>query len=68
MPVMGPRINDNEVLKAYNEVMILLKEKYRIQAFPLPDYPDYSVDRIERNKVLYKAIESLFELESWESW
>ena len=68
MPVIGPNINDDQVLKAYDEVAALLKEKYGIQKYPLPDYPDYSVERMKRNKVLYKAIEELFVLQSWETW
>jgi hypothetical protein len=68
MPVMGPNYSDKQVQDAYDAVMDLLKEKFRIQAFPPPKYPDYGKNRVERNTLLRKAIEGLVELESWESW
>jgi hypothetical protein len=66
MPVIGPYYSDKQVDDAYNAVMDLLKEKFRIQAFPEDSH--YMELRIERNAVLRKAIEGLVELNSWESW
>lgn len=70
MPVIGPNYSDKKVKEAYDATMLLLKEKFRVQLFPADSTGlcDYAKLRQERNEVLYKAIEGLIELESWESW
>ena len=69
MPVIGPRENDSQVEKAYNEVLELLLTKYKLQQMPLSFHHNkYESDRIERNAVLKEAIRRLFELDSWEGW
>ena len=68
MAVMGPSYNEESADKAYEKIMIMLKEEHYIQRFPPPKWPNYAKDRQERNEALKQAIHGLFELESWESW
>ena len=69
MAVMGPNYSDEQADKATKEILVFLKEHYRIQKFPVADtWPYYEKDRVERNERLRQAVHSLFELESWEAW
>ena len=68
MPVIGPHENTEQVNQVFEEIWALLQSKYKIQYYPLPQYPDYSLDRIDRKNNLKEAIRLLFELESWESF
>ena len=70
MPVMGPYENQEEVDKAYTDVLSLLKDKYRIQNDETfgPFREKYSVMRQERNNHLREAVRLLFQLDSWESF
>ena len=70
MPVIGPSVNEEQVNKAYEEIMELLKTKYHIQN---SDWSGFSQDkskemRAERNAAMRAAIDGLFELDSWEGW
>lgn len=70
MPVMGPSYSDEQVSKAHEEILVLLK-KYGIQQDINTDallHNEYRVRRQERNLHLKEAIRSLFELQSWEDF
>lgn len=66
MIAIGPNYSDEKVKEAYDSTMLLLKEKFRVQSYPTDEH--YMKLRKERNEVLYRAIEGLIELESWEAW
>ena len=60
MPCMGPNINEQEVSKAYKEIMELLKEKYRVQK-----HEPFLLEKLHnehREKANLKFRESLREL------
>lgn len=69
MTVMGPTYSTQRVDEIFDKVMLLLKE-YGIQKLPVPNnsFPDWSQDRMKRNYTLWKAIEGLVELDSWENF
>lgn len=69
MTVMGPTYSTQRVDEIFDKVMLLLKE-YEIQKLPVPEnsFADWNQDRMKRNYMLWKAIEGLVELDSWENF
>lgn len=70
MPVMGPSENPFEVDKVYEEIMALLRDKYKLQTVSpnIIGFLDYSKEREERNAKFKEALRLLFQLEAWECW
>jgi hypothetical protein len=61
MPCMGPTINQQQVDKAYEEIMLLLKEKYGIQKHPpIIDEEQARVLRNVYNDLFKSALADLF--------
>lgn len=69
MAVMGPTYSTQVVDEIFDRVMLLLKE-YGIQKRPVAknSFADWNQDRMKRNYMLWKAIEGLVELDSWENF
>lgn len=77
MPCIGPDPPSDEIVKKmYDDVMELLKTKYRIQSIDIENsshIPHFNSDffkqeRINANQKLYNAIYGLADLETFESW
>jgi hypothetical protein len=66
MPCAGPGVNEQEIERAYEEIMALLKEKYKVQdCGPISVLTgrfseNYNKQREERNAALKAALRDLF--------
>ncbi len=68
MPCTGPKENTQQVEKAYDEVLHLLIQKYKIDSMPASFCTVNIQERYKRKLELKEAIRRLFELDSWEGF